>query len=107
MMNGDIVRANARTIIAGVAMTAALAMASGAAAARDCRPVETAPGVLTAPPGCATLGREALPPRQAAPGRPGGGESPTGSRFLLPDGTEVRVHGRVGVEWNSGPLPRR
>jgi hypothetical protein len=65
-----------------------------AAAAKDCTPVETAPGVRTKPAGCADLGREALP-RKPDDGKLRGADGYIVNR----DGTRIRVFGRVGAEY--------
>jgi hypothetical protein len=66
----------------------------GAAAAKDCTPVETAPGVRTKPAGCADLGREALPKK------PDDGKLRGADGYIVNrDGTRIRVFGRVGSEY--------
>jgi hypothetical protein len=65
-----------------------------AAAAKDCTPVETAPGVKSKPAGCVDLGREALP-RKPDDGKLRGADGYIVNR----DGTRIRVFGRVGSEY--------
>jgi hypothetical protein len=65
-----------------------------AAAAKDCTPVETAPGVKSKPAGCVDLGREALP-RKPDDGKLRGADGYIVNR----DGTRIRVFGRVGTEY--------
>jgi len=74
-----------------VALSALLA--TSAAFAKDCTPVETAPGVKTKPAGCADLGREA-PPRRA-------GDEPRRANdgwVVQRDGTRVKTFGGIGWE---------
>jgi hypothetical protein len=75
---------------------ATLALLS-AAPAKDCAPVETAPGVKTKPAGCVDLGREALP-KKPEDSRLRGADGYIVNR----DGTRIRVFGRAGVEVGTG-----
>ena len=74
-----------------------LLLAPPALAAAPCAPVETAPGVRVAPPGC--------PPARRAGAGPAGGwrEDGGGERGVHRFGrTEIRVGGRVRVEVGGG-----
>ena len=74
--------------------SAAIALSTFAASAKDCTPVETAPGVKSKPAGCADLGRETLP-KKADDGKLRGEDG----YILNRDGTRIRVFGRIGVEY--------
>jgi hypothetical protein len=75
-----------------LALASAVAAASPAQA-RDCRPVEAAPGVRVPPPGC----RAAADKGTAAKAAPA---APRRERGVidLGNGTEIRIHGRVRIE---------
>jgi hypothetical protein len=75
-------------------LTAVIALLSASASAKDCTPVETAPGVKTKPAGCTDLGREATP-KKPDDGRLRGADGYIVNR----DGTRIRVLGRVGSEY--------
>jgi hypothetical protein len=78
-------------------LAAALALCSLPAMARDCTPIETAPGVRTKPAGCVNLGREAQP-KKPEDSRLRGADGYIVNR----DGTRIRVFGRAGVEVGTG-----
>jgi hypothetical protein len=73
---------------------AALAGLSAAPAiARDCRPVETAPGVTSLPKGCQAPAQRRAQAVEASRGE---------GRHLRFGNTEIRVGGRVSLEAGSG-----
>ncbi len=61
------------------------------AEAKDCTPVETAPGVKTRPVGCADFGRELTSKKQPEPDQAKG-------IVYNRDGTTVRINGAVRVD---------
>jgi hypothetical protein len=71
-----------------------LLLISSPAFAKDCTPVETAPGVKTKPAGCSSVINE-VPPKKANMDRlPSSGDG----WIHYKDGTKVKVFGRTGVE---------
>ena len=64
--------------------------------AKDCTPVETAPGVKSKPAGCADLGREA-PPKKADDRLRG-----QDGWIVNRDGTRIRVFGGVRTDIGVG-----
>jgi hypothetical protein len=72
-------------------LTATLWVPIALAQAKDCKTVETAPGVKTLPAGCADLGRERTAKKQVEPDKANG-------IIYSRDGTTVRVNGSVRVD---------
>lgn len=75
------------SLLAGIFVAAAVAPAWG----RDCRPVETAPGVRVPPPGCRAAADRSAKAAPATPRRERG-------VIDLGNGTKIRIHGRVRIE---------
>jgi hypothetical protein len=74
-----------------LAAVASLAISSGVAA-KDCTPVETAPGVRVKPAGCADI------PRQATSTKADGMARGSDGSIVYRDGTRIRIGGRVKSE---------
>jgi hypothetical protein len=81
------------TLLLTSAVAASVMAGASLAQARDCRPVETAPGVRVMPPGC-----RAAPDKRAATKAAPAAQRRERGVIDLGNGTEIRIHGRVRIE---------